>query len=99
MDDVGFSIDAPNIKHAAGSRVAGPVDIAAIVAFHEWLDTEPKSPRVALKLAQDNTEDVRPVGLVLRDGDVAVAWWGESPPREIDAFLDHLHSLTYYADE
>lgn len=96
MEGVGFSLDAPEIRHSRGSRSAGPVDIAAIIAFHEWLDTEPESPQEALELARSGATDSRPVGLVIRDGDVAVAWFGESPPEEADAFLDHLHGLDYF---
>ena len=94
--DVGYDFDPPFIRHDRGSRVVDHVDISVIVAFLEWLDTNPEAPEGAMDLAKSGAEHGRPVGVVEMGGEVAAAWWGDKPPEEIDALLEHLRGLEYY---
>ena len=94
--DVWFEFSPPYIEHAEGSRVADAMDAAIIDAFAEWFDTSPQSPEGALELARKRSAQERPVAWITRDDELVVAWWVETPPGEVDAFLDHLRSVVYY---
>ena len=95
LSNVGWSFEPPLIRNPAGTRRADQADSAMIEVFHEWLTTDAESPDGALEIAKMQSNTVRPVGKVLLDGEVVVAWWGESPPEEVDAFIDHLRGRTY----
>ena len=97
--NVGWSFEPPLIRNPKGTRVADQTDCAIIGAFHEWLTDDAESPADALEIARMAENTVRPVGKVLLNGEVAVAWWGESPPEEVDAFIDHLRDLVYTEHE